>query len=161
MRRLVRHVSAGRNLHPGFLLGRPRSFARDSRTTIEGNPPPPRFVCLEHVPAEAPFILVMNHYERDGLAIHFCAMAISAAVGERRLSSPEIRWVITSEWYGRRFGPVVVPVWLIRWLFRRIARLYGLVIMPRAAERRVGRAAAVRRSAAKAYQGMPATRQSL
>lgn len=132
---------------PGLLLGRRRSFARDSRTTIDANPPPPSVRGLEHVPADGPFILVMNHYERGGLPIHFCAMAISAAVGERRHSSPEIRWVITSEWYGRRIGPVPIPVWLIRWVFRRIARMYGLVVMPRAAERSVGRAAAIRRIA--------------
>lgn len=129
---------------PGFLLARRRSFARDSRTTIDSNPPPPQVRGLEHVPPDGPFILVMNHYERDGLPIHFCAMAISAAVGERRSSSPEIRWVITSEWYGRHIGPVPIPVWLIRWMFRRIARIYGLVVMPRASERTVGRAAAIR-----------------
>lgn len=132
---------------PDFLLGRRRSFARDSRTTIDGNPPPPQVRGLEHVPLDGPFILVMNHYGRDGLPIHFCAMAISAAVGERRSSSSEIRWVITSEWYGRHIGLLPIPVWLIRWAFRRIARIYGLVIMPRAAERTVGRAASMRRIA--------------
>jgi 1-acyl-sn-glycerol-3-phosphate acyltransferase len=138
---------------PDFLAGRRRSLARDSRTTMDGNPPPPRVQGLEHVPPDAPFILITNHYGRDGLPIHFCAMAISAVVGERRPSSPEIRWVITSEWYGRRIGPLRAPVWLIRWAFRRIARLYGLVIMPRAVERKVGRAAAMRHIAEKVRAG--------
>jgi hypothetical protein len=132
---------------PQFLAGRRRSFARDSRTTMDGNPPPPRVLGLEHVPPEGVFILVMNHYDRDGLPIHFCAMAVSAAVGERRRCSSEIRWVITSEWYGRRVGLMPIPVWFIRWVFRRIARIYGLVVMPRAAERTAGRAAAIRRVA--------------
>jgi hypothetical protein len=132
---------------PYFLLGRPRSFARDSRVTIDGNPPPPCLRGLEHLPPEAHFILVMNHYERDGLPIHFCAMAISMAVAERRPRSPEIRWAITSEWYGRHIGPLPIPVWFIRWVFRRISRLYGLIVMPRAAERTRGRAAAIRRLA--------------
>jgi 1-acyl-sn-glycerol-3-phosphate acyltransferase len=53
---------------------------------------------------------------------------------------------MTSEWHNFRLGPlpVPVPVWVFRWLFRRIARVYGLVIIPRAAERGVGRAAALR-----------------
>jgi len=37
-----------------------------------------------------------------------------------------------------------VPVWATHWLFRSIAQVYGLVIVPRAAERGVGRAAAMR-----------------
>jgi len=130
-----------------FLLGRPRSFARDSRVTLDGNPPPPCVQGLDHLPAEGPFILVMNHYERDGLPIHFCAMAVSLAVADRRSPSPEIRWVITSEWYGRHIGPLPIPVWFIRWVFRRVSLLYGLIIMPRAAGHTVGRAAAIRRLA--------------
>jgi len=136
-----------------FLLGRRRSFARDSRITIDGNPPPPCVQGVEHLPPEGPLIIVMNHYERDGLLIHFCAMAISKAVAGRRSRSPEIRWVITSEWYGRRIGPLPIPVWFIRWVFRRVSRLYGLIVMPRAAEDVRGRAAAIRRLAEQVRDG--------
>ena len=136
-----------------FLLGRRRSFARDSRITLDGNPPPPCVRGLDHLPPEGPFILVMNHYERDGLLIHFCAMAVSSAVADCQPRSPEIRWVITSEWYGRHAGPLPIPVWLIRWVFRRVSRLYGLIIMPRAAERTIGRAAAIRRLAEEVRAG--------
>jgi len=130
-----------------LLLGRPRSFARDSRVTLDGNPPSPCVQGLDHLPPEGPFILVMNHYERGGLPIHFCAMAVSLAVAGRRPRSPEIRWVITSEWYGRHIGPLPIPVSLIRWVFRRVSRLYGLIVMPRAAGHTRGRAAAIRRLA--------------
>jgi hypothetical protein len=136
-----------------FLLARPRSFARDSRITLNGNLPPPCVQGVEHLPPDGTFILVMNHYERNGLLIHFCAMAVSVAVADRRPHSPEVRWVITSEWYGRHIGPLSIPVWLIRWAFRRVSRLYGLIIMPRAAERTVGRAAAIRRLAEEVRAG--------
>lgn len=136
-----------------MLLGRRRSFARDSRITLAANPPPPRFDALAYLAAEGPLILVMNHYERPGLPVHFCAMAVSLAVAERRPQRPEVRWVITSEQYGRHFGPLPIPVWLIRWLFRRLDHLYGLVVMPRAPERRVGRAAALRHIARDVRRG--------
>lgn len=136
-----------------FLLGRRRSFARDSRITLDGNPPLPGVQGLDHLPSDGPFILVMNHYERDGLPIHFCAMAVSRAVADGRSRSPEIRWVITSEWYGRHMGLLPIPVWFIRWAFRRVSRLYGLIVMPRAPEHIRGRAAAIRRLAEEVRAG--------
>jgi hypothetical protein len=52
---------------------------------------------------------------------------------------------MTSEWNDFRLAGILpVPTWLPRWLFRRIANVYGLVIVPRSPKRRVGRAAAVR-----------------
>jgi hypothetical protein len=74
-------------------------------------------------------------------------MFITTVIAERRPLSPAIRWVITSEWYGYRIGPIPIPVWLIRWVFRRVGKVYGLLVMPRQASRAVGRAAVLRRIA--------------
>jgi hypothetical protein len=102
---------------------------------------------LENVPSEGPFVLVTNHYARRGLRTYHCAMFITTAIAERRPLSPAIRWVITSEWYGYRMGPIPIPVWLIRWTFRQVGKVYGLLVMPRQASRAVGRAAVLRRIA--------------
>ena len=136
-----------RRLLPGFaidlLLGRRRSFSRDARTVLDANPYRRRVEGFEHVPESGRFVLVMNHYSVSGLRPYYCAMAITDALA-RRPGQAEVRWAFTSEWLDRRFGPVPIPVWLIRWVFRRAAMVYGLVVLPRRAGRVRERAAALR-----------------
>ncbi len=126
-----------------LLLGWPRSFARDGARLMEVNPFPRRVMGLENVPREGTFVAVMNHYDRDGLHPYHCAMMVTALVKARR-PGDEIRWTFTSELLGRRIGPFPIPVSLIRWVFRRIAKVYGFVVMPRREELVLGRAAAMR-----------------
>jgi hypothetical protein len=127
-----------------LLLGRPRSFLKDSRTVMAANPYRRQARGLENAPSEGPFVLVTNHYARRGLRAYHFAMFITTAIAQRRPLSPAICWVITSEWYGYHVGPIPIPVWLIRWVFRRVGKVYGLVVMPRQASRGVGRAAVLR-----------------
>jgi hypothetical protein len=90
-------------------------------------------------------VFVANHYERPGLKVWWGGMLAANAIYERRRSHRTLRWLMTSEWYNLRLGGLIpVPVWFLRWLFRRIAHVYGLVIVPRSPERRLGRAAAMR-----------------
>jgi len=130
-----------------LLLGRPRSFLKDSQTVMAANPYRRQVQGLDNVPSEGPFVLVSNHYTRRGLQVYHCGMFITTVIAERRPRSPDIRWVITSEWYGYRIGPIPIPVWLIRWVFRRVANMHGLVVMPRQASLAAGRAAVLRRIA--------------
>ncbi|MGQ9571805.1 MAG: hypothetical protein ACUVV3_01235 [Dehalococcoidia bacterium] len=130
-----------------LLLGRQRSFLKDSQTVMEANLYRREVRCLENVPGEGPFVLITNHYARRGLQPYHCAMFITTVIAERRPLSPDIRWVFTSEWYGYRLGPIPVPAWLIRWVFRRVGKIYGQVVMPRQASLAVGRAAVMRRLA--------------
>jgi len=129
------------------LLGRRRSFLKDSQRVMAANPYRRQVRGLENVPSEGPFVLVTNHYARRGLRVYHLAMFITTVIAERRPLSPDICWVITSEWYGYHVGPIPIPVWLIRWVFRQVGKVYGLVIMPRQASRAVGRAAVLRRIA--------------
>ncbi len=126
------------------LRGRTRSLPADVEATLMAARPKPQARNDQHIPAEGPFVLVANHYERPGLKVFWGGMLASQAVAQRRTSQKSLRWLMTSEWYNFRLGPLPVPVWALRWLFRRLAQVYGLVIVPRAAERRVGRAAALR-----------------
>jgi 1-acyl-sn-glycerol-3-phosphate acyltransferase len=126
------------------LRGRTRDLAADVEATLMGARPQPQVLNDDHIPPEGPFVLVANHYERPGLKVFWGGMLVSHAVFQRRTAGRSLHWLMTSEWYNYRLGPIPVPVSVLRWLFRRIGRVYGLVIVPRAAERGVGRAAAVR-----------------
>lgn len=131
-----------------WLLGRRRSFAGDSRWTMRDVRPRPRAEGEEHVPPEGPFVLVANHYERPGLNTHFAGMHVTQIVAGRRSEAPEIHWIITSEWFSRRLGILPVPDSFWHWTFRRVARMYDFVVMPRSPERVMGRAAAIRQAIA-------------
>jgi hypothetical protein len=131
-----------------WLLGRRRSFVGDSRWTLRDVRPRPRAEGEEHIPRQGPFVLVANHYERPGLNTHFAGMHVSQVVAQQRPQAPEIHWIITSEWFRRRLGVLTVPDAFWRWTFRRVARMYGFVVMPRLPEKVMARAAALRHALA-------------
>jgi hypothetical protein len=134
-----------------WLLGRRRSFVGDSRWTLRDVRPRPQAEGEENIPSQGPFVLVANHYERPGLNVHFAAMHVSQVVARQRPQSPEIHWIITSEWFGRRVGFLTVPDGFWRWTFRRVARMYGFVVMPRVPEKVMARAAALHQAIAYAH----------
>jgi len=126
------------------LWGRRRDLPADIAAALAAVRPPPQVRNDHYVPAEGPFVLALNHYERPGLKVFWSGCLASHAVAQRRARHKAVRWLMTSEWYNVRLGPIPVPVLLSRRLFRRLGRVYGLVIVPRATERGVGRAAAMR-----------------
>jgi hypothetical protein len=99
---------------------------------------------IDHVPAAPSFVIVSNHYGRPGLKPYHSALVITGLLAQARPAVTHVRWVLTSEWFGRRLGPVPIPPAIYRWTFRRVARLCGLAIMPRRAGEVVARAAALR-----------------
>jgi len=127
-----------------LLFGWRRSLLRDCETFLRTNPYPRRVEGIDHVPAAPPFVLVANHYGRPGLRLYHCGLIVTGLLAEARPALPHIRWVITSEWFGRRLGPVPIPPSLYRWTFRRVAKVYPLAIMPRRAGEVVARAAVLR-----------------
>ncbi len=126
------------------LWGRRRDLPSDVAAALAAVRPPPQVRNDHDVPAEGAFVLVLNHYERPGLKVFWSGAVASHAVAQRRDRHRAVRWLMTSEWYNARLGPIPVPVLVSRLLFRGLAHVYGLVIVPRGAQRGVGRAAAVR-----------------
>ena len=127
-----------------LLFGWQRSLLSDCQTFLRTNPYPRRVEGIDHVPAAAPFVLVANHYARQGLRSYHCGMIVTGLIAQARPAVSHIRWVITSEWYGRRLGPLPIPPSLYRWTFRRVAQVYRPVIMPRRAGEVLARAAVLR-----------------
>lgn len=127
-----------------LLLGRRRSLLRDCETFLRTNPYPRRVEGTEHVPASPPFVIVANHYGRAGLKPYHSGMVLTGALAQARPAVSHVRFVITSEWFGRRLGPVPIPPAVYRWTFRRVAKLYGSAIMPRRTGEVAARAAVLR-----------------
>jgi 1-acyl-sn-glycerol-3-phosphate acyltransferase len=126
------------------LTGRRRSFSADTRWLLGRLPVPPRIAGEEHIPAQGPFVVVANHYQRPGLWVAWGVCLISMAVAPRRLESPEVRWAMAGEWRARPLGPLPWPAPLLRWLFRRVAATYGHIVVPAGDFMSAGRAQAAR-----------------
>jgi len=126
------------------LTGRRRSFSADARWLLGRLPIPPRIAGEEHIPAQGPFVMVANHYQRPGLWVAWGVCLTSMAVARRRLESPEVRWAMAGEWRAHPLGPLPWPAPFLRWLFRRVAATYGHVVVPTADFMSAGRAQAAR-----------------
>ena len=127
-----------------LLLVRRRSFVADARRVLDANPHPRTVEGVEHIPASGPFVVAMNHLSRRGLRPYHCAMVVSDAVASKRPGQPEIRWMFTSEYVGQHLGIIPIPAVLVRWVFARVAAVYGFLVVPRRAELRMARASMLR-----------------
>lgn len=114
-----------------MLLGRRRDAVRDGLSELARLGVQRRVEGLEHVPADGPCILVMNHYERPGLRVWWAAWFVLTAVAERR-GGEAVRWMVTDRFYGYRLLGVPIPEGLVAWFLGRIARTYGLLPVARA-----------------------------
>jgi hypothetical protein len=101
------------------LLGRSRSFRADALRSLQLLKSPPNLYQTHHIPARGPFLAVTNHYSRPGFAAWWIALAISAVL------PVESHWLMTSAW--NHLGPLSPAS---RWLFPRLARVYGFTPTP-------------------------------
>ena len=90
--------------------------------------PPPQILDAEHIPTDRPFVLVFNHYSTARLAAWWGPLVALDVIASRRTHAPfELQFVMAQEWiYTTRLGRAIKQP-LTRWLFARIARVYGLV----------------------------------
>lgn len=112
---------------------RRRSFARDAQAAIVRVRPQPVIIGVEHIPVRGPCLVTCNHFHHGNRGGWWTALLISAALAVHRApeADRELHWVMTdawtypeSTWKSRTFTP------LSRWVFRRVARVYGFVSMP-------------------------------
>lgn len=108
-------------------MGRRRSLARDGLRDMAKWRPPPRVVGDEHIPADGPFIVAMNHYERPGLRVWWAGILVAAAILRRRGEEPAVRWLTADRLYRFRIGPIRAPDALVRWLLALIAYEYSFI----------------------------------
>jgi hypothetical protein len=106
------------------LTGGRRDFYADARAFIKTMTPPLRVMGNECIPARGPFLLLMNHYYRPGFEVWWLSLAISSRL------PMEHSWVTASEWTaaGKWYEPLKGTV--SRFLFRRLAGMYGFLPMP-------------------------------
>ena len=112
------------------LRGRSRSFEADAASLLRILRPQPQVEHASCIPPEGPFVVVLNHYCRQGLGAWWGVFLIGQAIACQRMESGEVRWVMTNGWTYQ--DPIrsrlLTP--LTRWLFRKIARSYGFISMP-------------------------------
>ncbi|CAG0947645.1 hypothetical protein ANRL1_04379 [Anaerolineae bacterium] len=124
------------------VLGIRSSIRRDGALLLQGAHPTPRVLNSENIPADSPFLLAVNHYDRPGLGAWWGAALIIGAIAARRpRDTRELHFTMAAEWwYPRGFGRVVKQP-LTRLFFGQLAKAYGLLTLPPVVEEYRGQAA--------------------
>lgn len=95
------------SLWPHIAQGTRRNVDDFSARIVAKMQPGPLFLGLEHLPESPRFVLVANHYQRQGLWIIHVASALTQAIAERygRQIDPPVHWMVTANWPPIRVGP--------------------------------------------------------
>jgi hypothetical protein len=111
-----------------FLLsafsGSKRSFQKDAVQLAAGMVVPLRVIGGNNIPRSGPGLVVFNHYSREGFSILFPVVGLAASIPN------EMHWIMTGAWTfpGRPFSKQLRE--LSKWIFHRIARVYGFTLFP-------------------------------
>lgn len=125
-----------------ILHGTPRSLARDGLLATANMPQAPIVRGTDHIPEQGPFILVANHYERPGLWMAWPALLTGHLVWER--TGRDTHWIAIEEWESFSLWGIPIPRSVIREVFHRAFRTYGILAMPPADAPAAARAGAMR-----------------
>lgn len=129
---------------PPLLLGRRVSLGEHAEWLLGRTGRPPIVRGKEHIPESGSFVAVVNHYQRRYYWVGWNAFLVSMIVRRRRGPEEAIHWLMHDGFEERGRGAIPWPWWFLRWLFRRVARMYDLVPLPTSARNKRGRAIAVR-----------------
>jgi 1-acyl-sn-glycerol-3-phosphate acyltransferase len=114
-------------------------------------PRPPLVRGADRVPEEGRFAIVANHYERPGLWMAWPALALCHVILER--TGKETHWVAIEEWESFALFGLPIPPSLIRRVFQRAFRTYGIIAMPPPTAPMAARASAMRVTARRVRDG--------
>ncbi len=101
------------------LLLRQRDFRADNLEIVKVLNPSPTLINLDNVPSRGPALLVTNHYSRPGFPAWWIAIGITAFM------PLDIHWLMTAGW-----THLAGLESLTRWLFPRVAQVYGITATP-------------------------------
>jgi len=110
-------------------LGRSRSILDDAAPLLATGPAP-RLLGLEQIPAEAPLLVLFNHYHRPGvMSAWWPAIGLAAAIQRRRPAVP-LHFISTDAWIypDRLRSYTITPA--TRLFLSRLSRTYGFVTTP-------------------------------
>lgn len=94
-------------LTPCIASGRRRDLDDFTRQVVRLMPTPPLYSGLDNLPDHPRFVLIANHYQRNGLWILHSASAITQAIVHHYGPHPfPVRWMATANWPRIRFGPL-------------------------------------------------------
>jgi hypothetical protein len=125
------------------LFGIRSSLSDDATLLLSGAHPSPRVLTPENIPADSPFILVINHYDRPGLGAWWSAAVLATTIAARRMRAPhELRLAMAREWwYPRGFGKWVKQPFT-RWFQVLMSQvIFGLTFFLARSSRRATEAA--------------------
>lgn len=101
-----------------------RSFREDAQVCVARLRPALCIYGREHIPRHGPCLLTINHYTRPGFQAWWIALALSAAM------PIDVHWIMTAAWTYPDHLRARTITRATRWLFRRLARVYGFTTMP-------------------------------
>lgn len=113
------------------LLGVRSSFSRDAARLLEHYHPAPRVLNAQNIPVDSSFIVVINHYDRPGLAAWWGIAPILTTIAARRTREPrEVHLLMAREWHFASGFDHWVKQPLTRWFFGQFAKTYDCIGLP-------------------------------
>ena len=106
-----------------MILQRRRSFLMDARGWLQDLSPPIKVLGDQHIPANGPLLITINHYSSAGFPSWWIALAVSATFQR------EVHWIQTDSWrYDDPFLRHTITL-LTKFVFKRAARVYDFTTM--------------------------------
>ncbi|HJM76130.1 MAG TPA: hypothetical protein QGI71_09795 [Dehalococcoidia bacterium] len=113
----------------GAAIRRHRDIVADAESLLGHHGQIPRLESARQLPAEGPYILVLNHYERPGMRMWWTVL-IATLLISKQVRAGRLRWFSTDRFRGwSPFGVTVMPGAVVRWFLRRVGRTYNLLLV--------------------------------
>jgi 1-acyl-sn-glycerol-3-phosphate acyltransferase len=116
------HLACG--ILGSLFLKTSRTLQRDATIFVRRYYSRIEIIGIENIPRSGPALVTMNHYAREGFSIVWAVLTISAKLPKNQL------WLMTNTWTSRENGLDILRTIITKYLFKRIADIYGLITTP-------------------------------